>query len=85
LRIDVRYDDEPTARLLTRLSESAVPTTQPRHAPLAPGEQRTIELPVPSGASRVTCEITFERNHYVPGSYELPLQTLRESLNAPIR
>jgi hypothetical protein len=85
VRIEISYDDEPaTKRLLTRLTDSAVPTTQPQQSALLPSEQRRIDLPIPPGASRVTCDVTFERNHYEPGSYELSLHSLTERVTAPL-
>jgi len=83
IRIDMRYDDEASTsnQMLMRLTDSKLPTTQPRDAALAPGEQRRIELPTRPGASRVVCDVTFERNHYDTGSYELLLHTLRQSLS----
>ena len=82
LRVELRYDTDPenTKRLLTRLTDSTVPTTQPTQPALKPAEQRRLELPVVDGASRVTCEITYERNQYEPGSYELLLYTLSERI-----
>ena len=68
-------------QMLMRLTDSKLPTTQPRDAALTPGEQRRIELPTRPGASRVACDVTFERNHYDTGSYELLLHTLRQSLS----
>jgi hypothetical protein len=70
--------------LLTRLTDSDIPTTQPHAPALTPGEQRRIDLPLPQGTSSVTCEITYERNHYEPGTYELPLYTLKEQAAPPI-
>lgn len=85
VRIDLTYDDNEAAekRLFTRLTDSTVPTTLPTQPALAPGEQRRLELPVPTGASRVTCTITYERNQYEPGSYELPLHTITAHVAAP--
>jgi hypothetical protein len=82
LRIDVRYDDEAPAsnQMLLRLTDSTLPTTRPTHAALSPGEQRRIDLPTRAGAACVVCDVTFERNRYVPGSYELLLHTMGESL-----
>jgi len=83
LRVEVRYetDAEGTKRLLARLTDSTVPTTQPTQPALKPAEQRRLELPIVDGASRVTCEITFERNQFQPGSYELPLHTVTERIS----
>ena len=80
----MRYDTDPddAKRLLTKLTDSPLPTSQPTQPTLAPGEQRRIELPTIPGASRVTCEITFERNQYEPGSYELPLHTVSERVTS---
>ncbi|MDQ3441384.1 MAG: cytochrome c family protein, partial [Planctomycetota bacterium] len=82
LRVELRYDTdaEGAKRLLTRLTDSTVPTTQPIQPALKPAEQRRLELPLIDGASRVTCEITYERNQFEPGSYELPLHTLSERI-----
>jgi hypothetical protein len=87
LRIDVRYDDEEPAsnQMLLRLTDSTLPTTRPTQPALGPGEQRRIDLPTRAGAARVVCDVTFERNHYVPGSYELPLHTMGESLSMNAR
>ena len=78
LRVEFRYDTDPqtTRRLLTRLTDSTVPTTQPTQPALKPAEQRRLELPVVDGASRITCEVTFERNQFEPGSYQLLLHTV---------
>jgi hypothetical protein len=87
LRIELRYNTDPpeTKRLLTKLTDSPLPSSQPTQPALAPGEQRRIELPTIPGASRATCEITFERNQYEPGSYELPLHTVSERTANPLR
>jgi hypothetical protein len=87
LRIDVRYDDEEPAsdQVLMRLTDSTLPTTRPTQPALEPGEQRRIDLPTRAGAARVVCDVTFERNHYVSGSYELLLHTMRESLSMNAR
>jgi hypothetical protein len=83
LRVDVRYDTETdgTKRLLTRLTDSTVPTTQPSQPALKPAEQRRLQLPVIDGVSRVTCNVTYERNQFEPGSYELPLHTVTERIS----
>jgi hypothetical protein len=82
LRVQFRYDidTDTTRRLLTRLTDSTVPTTQPTQPALKPAEQRRLELPLVEGASRITCEITFERDQFEPGGYELPLHTLSRSI-----
>jgi hypothetical protein len=82
LRIEFRYDTdtETTKRPLTRLTDSPVPTAQAIQPALKPAEQRRLEIPVVPGAARVTCEVTFERNQFEPGSYELPLHTVSERL-----
>jgi hypothetical protein len=82
LRVEFRYDTDPdtTRRLLTRLTDSTVPTTQPTQPALKPAEQRRLELPLVNGASRITCDVTFERNQFQPGSYELPLHKLSRSI-----
>jgi hypothetical protein len=87
LRINVRYDDEEPAsdRVLMRLTDSTLPTTRPTQPALEPGEQRRIDLPTRAGAARIVCDVTFERNHYVSGSYELLLHTMRESLSMNAR
>ncbi|HEV2294279.1 MAG TPA: multiheme c-type cytochrome [Tepidisphaeraceae bacterium] len=87
LRIELRYDtdgDDAGKRLLARLTDSPVPTSQPTQPALAPGEQRRFSLPVPNGASRVTCEITYERDQYRSGAYELPLHRLSGQIIHPI-
>jgi hypothetical protein len=86
LRIELHYDtDAPDGkRLFTRLTDSTVPTTLPTQPPLAPGEQRRFDVPVPAGASRVTCSITYERNQFEPGSLEVPLHEITERVAAPI-
>lgn len=79
LRIELRYDtdaDDAPKRLLTRLTDSPVPTSLATQPALAPGEQRRLDVPVVEGAFRVTCEVTYERDQYQPGAYELPLHTV---------
>lgn len=86
LRIELRYDNDDgnAAQRFTRLTDSMVPALLPTQPALAPGEQRRLDLPIPSGASRVTCTITYERNQFESGAYELPLHTVTERIIAPI-
>ncbi|MGB7158824.1 MAG: multiheme c-type cytochrome [Tepidisphaeraceae bacterium] len=84
LRVEVVYDDdEATRRVLARLTSSSLPTTQPLGAALQPAEERRIDLMRPQGASRVTCEVVYERNQFEAGAYELPLHRASESLVPP--
>jgi hypothetical protein len=71
--------------MLLRLTDSTLPTTRPTQPALGPGEQRRIDLPTRARAARVVCDVTFERKHKAPGSYELPLHTMGESLSMNAR
>jgi hypothetical protein len=83
LRVEALYDGDPSTRvLLARLkTKDPVPATQPYQEVLAPGEERSIEIPLRANASTVTCDITYERNAYVDIGYEVTLAHLTQKLH----
>jgi hypothetical protein len=84
LAIEITYDDDPATRqVLARFADTRVPATQPSLAPLEPCEQRRIDLPTRSGASRITCRIIYRRNRFDAGAFELPLHELTASMALP--
>ena len=82
LRIEIQYDDDPSTRtLIARLKQrDPAPTTQPATDVLAPGEERTFEIPLRPSATSVTCDVTYERNGYVDTGYEVTLAHVTEPL-----
>jgi hypothetical protein len=86
LRVEVVYDaDESTRTVLARLAPADNAALAAEQSALAPAEQRRIDLPAREGASRITCEIIYERNRMMDGSYELPLHRISASLSRPMR
>jgi hypothetical protein len=82
IRVEVQYDDNPATRiLLSRLKrKSSVPTTHPFADVLAPGEERSIDLPARPHATRLTCDVTYERNGFVDTGFEVILAHLTQQL-----
>lgn len=86
IRIELIVDDDESSRaLIARLTDAKLPNHIPVQPPLAPGEQRRIPLAVSAETSRITCDITYERNHFVAGSLEVPLYSISANVKRPMQ
>ncbi len=86
LRVSVVFDyDEASRTIIARLTAAKLQKGIPVQPPLAPAEQRRIPLPISAEVSGVRCDITYERNHFVAGSLEVPLYSISANVRQPIR